>query len=74
MRPEAKVQRPGNRSAPDFSWLFASSAMYVASLTGMTREKRTISDTINPRNRPSVKAGSSTLPRSQCVEPCPSSG
>ena len=40
MRPEAKVQRRGNRSAPDFSWLFASSAMYVASLTGMTREKR----------------------------------
>ena len=40
MRPEAKVQRPGDRSAPDFSWPFASSAMYVASLTGMTREKR----------------------------------
>ena len=40
MRPEAKVQRRGDRSAPDFSWLFASSAMYVASLTGMTREKR----------------------------------
>ena len=40
MRPEATVQRRGNRSAPDFSWLFASSAMYVASLTGMTREKR----------------------------------
>ena len=40
MRPEATVQRRGNRSAPDFSWLFASSVMYVASLTGMTREKR----------------------------------
>ena len=40
MRPEAKVQRPGDRSAPDFSWLFASSAMYVASLREMTREKR----------------------------------
>ena len=40
MRPEAKVQRRGDRSAPDFSRLFASSAMYVASLTGMTREKR----------------------------------
>ena len=40
MRPEAKVQRPGDRSAPDFSWPFASSTMYVASLTGMTREKR----------------------------------
>ena len=40
MRPEAKVQRRGDRSAPDFTWLFASSAMYVASLTGMTREKR----------------------------------
>ena len=40
MRPEATVQRRGHRSAPDFSWLFASSAMYVASLTGMTREKR----------------------------------
>ena len=40
MRPEAKVRRRGDRSAPDFSWLFASSAMYVASLTGMTREKR----------------------------------
>ena len=37
---EATVQRRGNRSAPDFSWLFASSVMYVASLTGMTREKR----------------------------------
>ena len=40
MRPEAKVQRRGDRSAPDFSWPFASSAMYVASLTGMTRDKR----------------------------------
>ena len=40
MRPEPTVQRRGNRSAPDFSWLFASSVMYVASLTGMTREKR----------------------------------
>ena len=40
MRPEAKVQRRGDRSAPDFSWLFASSAMYVASLREMTREKR----------------------------------
>ena len=37
---EAKVQRRGDRSAPEFSWLFASSTMYVASLTGMTREKR----------------------------------
>ena len=40
MRPEAKVQRRGDRSAPDFSWLFASSAMYLASLREMTREKR----------------------------------
>ena len=40
MRPEAKVQHRGDRSAPEFSWPFASSAMYVASLTGMTREKR----------------------------------
>ena len=40
MRPEAKVQRRGDRSAPDFSWPFASSAMYVASLREMTREKR----------------------------------
>ena len=40
MRPEPTVQRRGDRSAPDFSWLFASSVMYVASLTGMTREKR----------------------------------
>ena len=57
MRPEAKVQRRGDRSAPDFSWLFASSAMYLASLREMTREKETTSDTINPRNQPSVKAG-----------------
>ena len=40
MRPEAKVQRRGDRNAPDFSWLFASSAMYLASLREMTREKR----------------------------------
>ena len=40
MRPEANVQRRGDRSAPDFSWLFASSAMYLASLREMTREKR----------------------------------
>ena len=40
MRPEAKVQRRGDRSAPDFSWPFASSAMYLASLCEMTREKR----------------------------------
>ena len=40
MRPEAKVQRRGDRSAPDFSWPFASSAMYLASLREMTREKR----------------------------------
>ena len=30
----------GDRSAPDFSWTFASSAMYVAYLREMTREKR----------------------------------
>ena len=30
MRPEAKVQHRGERSAPDVSWLFTSSAMYVA--------------------------------------------
>ena len=49
MRPEATVQRRGNRSAPDFSWLFASSVMYV----GNGGRKGTISDTINPRNQPS---------------------
>ena len=33
MRPEAKVQRRRNRSAPHVSWLFASSVMYVGPLS-----------------------------------------
>ena len=40
LRLKRRCSAGGNRSAPDFSWLFASSVMYVASLTGMTREKR----------------------------------
>ena len=57
MRPEAKVQRRGDRSAPEFSWPFASSAMYLASLREMTREKRNHIRHHQPRNQPSVKAG-----------------
>ena len=54
MRPEAKVQRRGDRSAP------ARSLRRGGSLPLSTRwrgERKTISDTINPKNYLSVKAG-----------------
>ena len=68
MRPEAKVRRRGDRSAPDFSWLFASSAMYVASLTGMTREKRNHIRHHQPQ-KPTVRE-SGVAPRRHEVRAC----
>ena len=74
MRPEATVQRRGNRSAPDFSWLFASSVMYVASLTGMTREKRNHIRHHQPQ-KPTVRESGvapsgATIPHETLPQPC----
>ena len=57
MRPEANQRRRGGRSSPDFSGPLASSRSLVAPLQRWRGREETMSDTINPKNQPSVKAG-----------------
>ena len=57
MRPEANLQRRGGRSSPGFSGQLASPGSLVAPLHRWRGTEETKSDTINPKNYLSVKAG-----------------
>ena len=62
MRPEANLKRRDDRRSPGFSGPLASSGSLVGPLHRWRGREETISDTINPKNYRSVKAGQLHVP------------